>query len=404
MKLLQSTTPYILLLTLFFFTSCSDKKKQIKKSKEAHKVGNIYTMQPLEEALPDISSKEKKIITDSLNYLYQKEFASNAYSGSVLVAKNGHIIYEKYSGMANFKKKEAITADTPLHIASVSKVLTATAILLLIDSKAIALDQKVKTILPEFPYEEITIRMLLNHRSGIRNYSYFLEEKGVWDWHKTIQNSDLLTVLNNNNISLEFKPDSRFSYCNTNYALLALVIEKITKLNYRVAMQKLVFEPLGMKHTFVFDKEKDENTVSTSYKGNYIQYQLNYLDAIYGDKNIYSTARDLLKFDMATYSPTFLNKKLKEEVFKGYSYESRGRRNYGLGIRLLEWKDGKQLFYHNGWWHGNTSSYVKLVNEKVTLIALSNKYTKKAYYLKLATGLFGDYPFHIRKKSDDFVE
>lgn len=396
--------PLYIFLLLFLITSCSDKKKARLQSKEEHKIGNVYTMQPLEESLPDISSKEKKTIADSMQYLYQKEFASNAYSGSVLVAKNGHILYEKYSGMSNFKKKEAITAETPLHIASVSKVLTATAVLLLIDSKALTLDQKVQSVLPEFPYEDITIRMLLNHRSGLRNYSYFLEDKGVWDWHKNIQNSDLLNVLATKNISLEFKPDSRFSYCNTNYALLALVIEKITKKNYREAMQKLIFEPLGMKNTFVFERSKHENIISTSYKGNYIAYPLNYLDDIYGDKNIFSTARDLLKFDMATYNPSFLNKKLLEEVFKGYSYESRGKRNYGLGIRLLEWKDGKQLFYHNGWWHGNTSSYVKLRKEKVTLIALSNKYTKKAYYLKLATGMFGDYPFHIRKKSEDFVE
>ncbi|MBP9794147.1 MAG: beta-lactamase family protein [Flavobacterium sp.] len=383
--------------------SCTEQRK-VKKTKEQNKVGSVYRMQPFEDSLPNISEEKKKIIADSLNYLYDKEFFSNDYSGSVLVAQNGHIIYEKYSGMANFEKQEVITAQTPLHIASVSKVLTATAVLLLIDSKQLQLDQKVKTLFADFPYEDITIRMLLNHRSGIRNYSYFIEDKGVWDRHNTLQNSDLIPILAKNNIQLEFKPDSRFSYCNTNYAILALVIEKITKMDYRTAMKKLIFEPLHMKNTFVFDMTKHADTVSASYKGNYIKYPLNHLDDIYGDKNIYSTARDLLKFDMATYSPTFLNKKLLKEVFKGYSYESRGKRNYGLGIRLLEWGDDKKMFYHNGWWHGNTSAYIKLINEKATLIALSNKYTRKAYYLKLATGLFGDYPFHIRKKSDELVE
>ena len=393
----------LLFTTLTICFSCTEQRK-VKKTKEENKVGSVYRMQPLEDSLPTISEKKKKIIIDSLNYLYDKEFFSNDYSGSVLVAQNGHIIYEKYSGMANFEKQEAITSQTPLHIASVSKVLTATAVLLLIDSKQIQLDQKVKTLFPDFPYEDITIRMLLNHRSGIRNYSYFIEDKGVWDRHKTLQNADIIPILAKNSIQLEFKPDSRFSYCNTNYAILALVIEKITKMDYRTAMKKLIFEPLNMKNTFVFDIKKHADTVSASYKGNYIKYPLNHLDDIYGDKNIYSTARDLLKFDMATYSPTFLNKKLLKEVFKGYSYESRGKRNYGLGIRLLEWEGDKKMFYHNGWWHGNTSAYIKLINEKATLIALSNKYTRKAYYLKLATGLFGDYPFHIRKKSDELVE
>lgn len=361
-------------------------------------------MQPYSDDLPEISPTRRQLVHDSLEYLYKKEFVSNDYSGAVLVAQNGKILYEKYSGMSNIETKTPINENTPLHIASVSKVLTATAILLMIDSKQLELDQKVKSLFPDFPYDDITIRMLLNHRSGLRNYSYFVEDKGVWDRHNTLHNGDLIAILNKANIQLEFKPDSRFSYCNTNYAILALIIEKISKMDYRTAMKKLIFEPLGMKNTYVFDIKKHANSASCSYKGNYIKYPLNHLDDIYGDKNIYSTARDLLKFDLATHSPTFLNKKLLEEVYKGYSYEARGIRNYGLGIRMLEWEENKKVFYHNGWWHGNTSAYITLRKEKATLIALSNKYTRKAYYLKLATGLFGNYPFHIRKKGDDFIE
>ncbi|OWP74547.1 serine hydrolase domain-containing protein [Flavobacterium oreochromis] len=401
MELVKVLVYSIVVPCLFF--NCADKKTKIK-TKEEYKIGKIYTMKPYQEELSDVDSKELKKVQDSMDYLYNKEFFSNDFSGSILVAKNGKILYEKYSGMSNFEKKIPITGNTPLHIASVSKVLTATATLLLIDSNLLKLDQKVNTILKDFPYDDITIRMLLNHRSGLRNYSYFIEDKGVWERGKILHNSDLVSVMKNGKIGLEFKPDARFSYCNTNYALLALIIEKISKMDYRTAMNKMIFQPLGMKNTYVFDLTKHADTASCSYKGNYIKYPLNHLDDIYGDKNIYSTARDLLKFDRATYNSDFLNKKLLAEVYKGYSYEARGIRNYGLGIRLLEWKDGKQMFYHNGWWHGNTSAYITLKKEKVTLIALSNKYTRKAYYLKLATGLFGDYPFHIHKKGDELVE
>lgn len=400
---LRKFTNHIIIGSICLFFSCSEKK-EINKSKEEHKVGKTYAMQPYGEDFPEISPEKKQLVQDSMDYLYKKEFFSNDYSGAVLVAQNGKILYERYSGMSNFEKRTAINENTPLHIASVSKVLTATAILLMIDSKQLRLDQKVKTLLPEFPYEDITIRMLLNHRTGLRNYSYFVEDKGAWDRHHTLHNSDLLSILNKVNVQLEFKPNTRFSYCNTNYAILALIIEKISKMDYRTAMKKLIFEPLNMKNTYVFDITKHADTASNSYKGNYIKYPLNHLDDIYGDKNIYSTARDLLKFDLATHNPTFLNKKLLKEVFKGYSYEARGIRNYGLGIRMLEWDEHKKMFYHNGWWHGNTSAYITLRKEKATLIALSNKYTRKAYYLKLATGLFGDYPFHIRKKGDDLME
>lgn len=131
--------------------------------------------------------------------------------------------------MSNFEEKTPITDQTPLHIASMSKVLTATAVFLLIDSKKITLDQKVNTILDDFPYPEITIRTLLNHRSGLRNYSYFTDKKIVWNQKDTLQNKDLISVINKNNIDLEYKTDTHFAYCNTNYAFLALVIEKLLK-------------------------------------------------------------------------------------------------------------------------------------------------------------------------------
>ena len=162
-------------------------------------------------------------------------------------------------------------------------------------------------------------------------------------------------------------------------------------------MKKIIFEPLGMEHSFVIDFEKDIDKVSQSYKGNYKKYELNHLDQIYGDKNIYSTPRDLLKFDLAISSPDYLTPNLVEEIYKGYSYERRGTRNYGLGIRMLEWEDDTKLFYHNGWWHGNTSSYVKLKKEDVVIIALANKYTTMTYKSFHLATIFGDYPLKVEK-------
>lgn len=387
------------LLTVCFSCNEKNEKKKALKLKEETKVGSVYAMQPFSGNLPEINTSEKQRLQQTIQHFYDKIYVPNHFSGSFLVAKNGHIIYEKYAGMANFEDKDTITSTTPLHIASMSKVLTATAVFLLVDSKKITLDQKVNTILTDFPYDNITIRTLLNHRSGLRNYSYFTD-KNAWNQRDTLHNSDLIPFINKNNIQLEFKPDTRFSYCNTNYSILALIIENEMKMDYRTAMKKLIFEPLGMKNTFVFDLKKDGKTASQSYKGNKIKYPHNYLDDIYGDKNIYSTPRDLLKFDMATYNTSFLNKDLLKEIFKGYSYESRGTRNYGLGIRMFEWEDGKKMFYHNGWWHGNTSAYIKLKDEKVTLICISNKFTRCTYRLKLLSSLFGDYPFELKGKDE----
>lgn len=314
---------------------------------------------------------------------------------SFLVAKNGQIIYERYQGIGDCQKQTQITPETPLHIASVSKVLTATAVLLLIDRNKIALDQKVTTILENFPYPEITIKNLMSHRSGLRNYAYFTEDKGVWDRKQTLTNQDILNLFSEKEIALEYPTDTHFSYCNTNYAMLALIIEKITGLNYREAMKEMIFKPLGMKNSYVFDYEKDRASAIPSYKCNNVQLAWDYLDAVYGDKNIYSTPRDLLRFDLARNAPTFLNPKLRSQIYKGYSNEHKGTKNYGLGIRMVEWETGQKFYFHNGWWHGNTSSYISLVKDHTTIIALSNKFTKNVYAVRKLSPLFGDYPFEF---------
>lgn len=390
------TSKYILQSLLFccFLMACSKKEKTEKDIVKVDDNG-IPVMQPLQEEMPKLSSSYIHTKKNAVDRFFYKTWSKTNDNVSFLVAKNGQIIYENYLGYANKNKKENITKDTPLHIASVSKVLTATAILLLVDTKKLELDQKVNTILETFPYPDVTVQTLLNHRSGMKNYSYFTYDKKVWDTKKTLTNQDILDLMVEKEIPLESKSDTRFSYCNTNYAILALIIEKITELKYPDAMNQMLFKPLNMTHTFVYDIEKDKGTVAPSYKGNNVEIGSDYLDGIYGDKNIYSTPRDLLKFDKARYAPFFLNPDLLKKVYSGYSYESKGTRNYGLGIRMIEWEKGEPFYFHNGWWHGNTSSFINLRKEKVTIIALSNKYTKKTYQTKKLATLFGDYPFKL---------
>ena len=383
----------ILLLTLVF-SSCT--KKRAAELCDAELPKNVLPkMKPVINESPKLASDYIVKTKGAIDSFYNKNWPNNSANGSFLVAKNGQILYERYDGYANFGTKKLIDQNTPLHIASVSKVLTASAILKLINAKKMQLDQKVNTILKEFPYPEVTIRTLLNHRSGMRNYSYFTDKKEIWDKHKTITNQELLTVMVSKKIDLEYKTDTHFSYCNTNYAMLALIIEKITGLTFKEAMKQIIFYPLGMKDTYVFDYNKDKKTAVPSYKGNRIEIGLDFLDAIYGDKNIYSTPRDLLKFDRARSSASFLNPKLSNQIHIGYSNERKGIKNYGLGIRMINWENGKDLYYHNGWWHGSTSSYIPLKKENVTIIALSNKFTKSTYNVRKLSALFGSYPFQL---------
>lgn len=380
-----------ILLLLLVLSSCKQKNTQDSDTESDTLVATTIAM----KKGPKLTAAYIESKKNSILHFYNKNWPNKSANGGFLVAKNGQIIYEKYEGFANYKEKSEMTSTTPLHIASVSKVITATAILKLVSAKKISLDQKVNTILKEFPYPEVTIRSLLSHRSGMRNYAYFTEKKGIWDRHKILSNQDILTIMATKGIDLEFKSNTRFSYCNTNYAMLALIIEKITGLPYKDAMKEIVFKPLEMTNTYVFDYEKDKLTAVPSYKRNFAKVNLDYLDAIYGDKNIYSTVRDLLKFDNGRNSSDYLDQKLLKEAYVGYSNEHKGTKNYGLGIRMINWPTGQNFYFHNGWWHGNTASYVTLPEEKVTIIGLSNKYDKKIYKIRKLAVLFGDYPFHL---------
>jgi CubicO group peptidase (beta-lactamase class C family) len=380
----------ILMLSLVL-GSCKQKNNETTISAKKKAVVKDLLIQPGPKLTEQYIQDKKK----SIAYFYNKNWSRKSANGEFLVAQNGQILFEKYDGYANYKAKSPMTSSTSLHIASVSKVITATAVLKLISAKKITLDQKVTTILKDFPYPDVTIKTLLNHRTGIRNYAYFTEKKGIWDRHKTLTNQDILTIMATKGIDLEFRTDSRFSYCNTNYAMLALVIEKITGLTYIDAMEKIIFKPLGMTNTYVFDYKKDKKTAIASYKSNFSLINMDYLDAIYGDKNIYSTVRDLLKFDDGRNSPNFLDPKLLKQAYTPYSNEYKGIKNYGLGMRMINWNSGKNFYYHNGWWHGNTSAYVTLPEEKVTIIALSNRYDRRTYRVRNLAALFGDYPFHL---------
>ena len=265
----------------------------------------------------------------------------------------------------------------------------------------ITLDQKVTDWLPKFPYKSTTIRTLLNHRSGLQHYANFpgLMKKN-WNRKKVLTNQDIYNLLAQNKFRLKTPNDTHFDYCNTNYVILALIIEKATGLNYRQAMQELIFKPLGMTNSYVFNYETDRETASKSYRGNTI-FPWDQFDNLYGDKNIYSTTRDLVKFDMGTYSPEFIKPELIQEAYFGYStiHVAKPIKDYGLGMRMRFLPpNNEKMIYHNGWWHGNNTSFIPIKKDTVTVVCLGNKYSNRPYAtLSMVSSLFYEKKTEIEK-------
>lgn len=318
---------------------------------------------------------------------------SGRFNGSILVAKNGVVIYERYHGFRNpTRKQDSIDEHTAFHLASVSKTFTAMSTLKLWQEGKLDIHDPVAKYLTGFPYPAVTIQTLLDHRSGLHNYVHFMYKPEV-NKRQFLSNEDVLQYIINHSHDRDVfsgLANRHFEYSNTNYALLALIIEKVSGLSYPDYLNKTFFQPLQMQDTYVYSIA-DSTKAMSSYYQNGRPFRMEFLDLVYGDKNVYSTVRDMYKWDQALRSGQLFSKGILDSAYAGYSFEKPGQRNYGLGWRMLMIPNGKKLIYHNGWWHGNRTVFVRMLDENATIIALSNNDYKNVYSAKRLCDLFGDY-------------
>jgi len=388
--------PVLVVLASF---SCSKKaeKENIEEQSKLPNYGNVdlgKVFTPQDLTLPNQSG-----ILPLINNYYQKVWEQGDLSGGVLVAKGNKILFEKYRGFARENKQNPIDENTSLHVASVSKTMTAMAVLKLIEGGKLKLDDDLTKFFPKFPYKDITVFSLFSQISGLPKYEHF--DQGIKPAPEELK-KEFLTNQDVVDMLIKYKPDlarmsnTGFMYCNTNFALLALIVEKVTAMPFPQAMQEILFKPLKMNHSYIF-QQKDIPTASQSFFSGYRLYPLDKLDLIYGDKNVYTTPRDLLNFSVALFSKDFLKPELANKIFEPYSNEKKGMNNYGLGFRMKEFDNGEKLTYHNGWWHGTNSVFAHLLKSKVTIIAIGNKYSGKVYSALALSGLFEDFPLEKDK-------
>ena len=376
-------TTQILFFCAIFLTACSSGSGNDAKNNAEDSV-DYY-----EKAPGNISKADFTRYYDAINGFYDTNLVSRGFNGAIIVAKKGRIIFEKYHGYFDLQKKDTLTEHSAFHLASVSKTFTAMAVLKLAEQGKLKLDDDIIWYFPTFPYNGITVRMLLTHRSGLPNYLYFMEQLG-WDKKVYCDNNDVLNYLIKYKPSLSYPPNTHFSYCNTNYALLGLIIEKASGKTYAEYLQHTFFTPLKMNDTYVFSLADSQRAMpSYNWKGQ--REPLTFLDKGFGDKNIYSTARDLLKWDQALYSNQLFTAETLEAAFRPYSNEKPGIKNYGFGWRMNIYPNGKKIIFHGGWWHGNNTMLMRLTQDSATIIILGNKYNRNVYQAKKMANIFSPY-------------
>lgn len=366
--------PYFLLLF-----SCGDPVTDAKKTTKT-----LINKDSIDQIKKNNHFSEK---AKQLNSLFEQKAKTIGFNGCVLIAQHGQIIYKNTFGFSNLKTKDSLKINSAFQLASTSKPLTAAAILILKEQNKLKLTDDIRQFFPNFPYSKITVEMLLTHRSGLSNYIYFGEpycDANNCYNGKIFDNNSVIQIMIDTKPQPYASPDKKFEYCNTNYALLASIVEKVSGLSFSDFMVQNIFKPLEMNDTWVHSPESDtlykNKTVGHTPKGG-IEKEV-YADYVIGDKGIYSTVEDLFKWNQALYSEKILKKKTLEEAFTGHSNEHKGKRNYGYGWRMIDEGEGNKIVYHNGWWHGYGSLFFRGLNDQTTIILLSNKYNSNMYHIE----------------------
>jgi CubicO group peptidase (beta-lactamase class C family) len=314
---------------------------------------------------------EKAAILDSI---IQQKTERFHFNGSILVGYKGNCIYNQSFGYSDIRKKEPLSTDAVFQLASVSKQFTAMAVMILKDRNQLYYDDSVTKYIPDFPYPDITIRMLLNHTSGLPNYMWLVEHH--WKGEKPPYNDDIMRMLAEHKLPLYYTPGRRFNYSNTGYVVLAAIVENVSGQRFADFLEENIFDSLEMENSFVHSSSfqgNDKNYLSGFYYRNrrYRMIPPTVNDGAVGDKGIYSTTADLYKWDQALYKNQLVSEETMNEALTPFKLYGKYTIPYGFGFRIRERND-KKVVYHHGRWNGFRTSFFRFVEDKNTIIVLNH--------------------------------
>jgi CubicO group peptidase (beta-lactamase class C family) len=319
---------------------------------------------------------------DRLDAFMHEGFARGVMNGTYLLAQNGEIVTEGALGIADLASGRKLDIDTIFELASVSKQFTATATLLLRDRSLLSLDDPLERFFPGIPYSGRTIRHLLNHTSGLPDY---MEWVGSQAGSQIPGNEIIERFIFESGLPEIFAPGEKWSYCNTGYCLLALIIEKASGVSFAEFLGDNLFQPAGLESTCVYHRRKNGNTIN-NYAFGYIwendgwilpdaSPSNNYvipLDGVEGDGTVNTTLHDLLRWDWALKSGMVLSHASQAEMYTATTLKDGSQNSYGLGWFVDGGVDNRCV-HHRGDWPGYRTLFARWLDRGTTLILLTNQ-------------------------------
>ncbi len=320
--------------------------------------------------IPPEAPIAKKI--EILDQWFESLLKEEKFNGVVLIAKNGEKLLSKGYGFADYQRTKQLSENSALRLASVSKQFTAAGVMLLHENNLIEYDDLVTKYVSDFPYQGVTIRHLLNQTSGLPDIYVELENIGK-EGISFLTNEIVLDLLIKEKIAPTGAPNEAYQYCNTNYILLAHLIEIITEKSFESYMKTEMFEPLGMENTRVWNR----NSTETIFKNKADDFDLfsekptllepTFYDGVAGDGAVFSSITDLLKWDQFWYENPLISPANLQEAFKKPTLNNGEKSDYGFG-----WLTTENGMWHNGTWMGANTIIIRNVKKKSCTVILDN--------------------------------
>lgn len=337
------------------------------------------------------SQPETNQKTLQLDTLYSELYDKGVFNGSVLIAEDGQIVFQKSYGLADEKANRKLNDSTIFELASVSKQFTAMGIVQLKKEGKLSYQDDITKFVPELiEYKGITIKNLLNHTGGLPDYMELSDKN--WDKSKIATNNDMLDIFQKVKPKKLFEPNEKWDYSNTGYLILATIIERVSGQEFGDYLKNKIFEPLGMKNTFVYRRRFAPKEIE-NYANGYIysdslqrkilpdelgkDFYVVYLDGIVGDGMINSNPQDLLKWDRALYKDKLINDKDRELIFSSIITKDSSQTDYGFGWMIDSTKTYGKVASHTGGWAGYISYMERDIDNDKTIIILQNNSLSK---------------------------
>ena len=328
------------------------------------------------------------------------------FNGSALVTENGKVIFKKGFGMANMEWEIPNTPDTKFRIGSITKQFTAMLIMQLVEKGKLKLDGKITDYLPDYPKstgDKVTLHHLLTHTSGIPGYTEFPNFFRDVSRDPYAPDAFVKTFADS---ALQFEPGAKFTYSNSGYFLLGVIIEKMTGKPYEQVLTENILTPLNMKNTG-YDHH---NTIIKRRAAGYQKSAAGYDNAPYLDMSIpyaagslYSTVEDLYLWDQALYTDKLLSEKSKALLFKPYISAFRSSYAYGWSVGKApvgRTKDSVMVIEHGGGINGFNTLISRLPSEKHLIVLFSNAGGAPLGAMSQSLrGILLDKPYDLPKKS-----